>query len=74
MVSNLPPGCNSADGGIDHKYEAAIESLIDKIETAEIALALEKLIPFVENVAKGAYQAGVEERQFTDAFGEINGQ
>jgi hypothetical protein len=27
MASNLPPGCSSDDGGIDHEWEAAIEAI-----------------------------------------------
>jgi len=27
--SNLPPGCNSPDGGIDHAFEEAIEKCVD---------------------------------------------
>ena len=33
--SNLPPGCNSADGGLDHAMEAAIEKIGDCGLTAE---------------------------------------
>lgn len=29
MTNNLPPGCSSADGGINHAYEAAEEKILD---------------------------------------------
>jgi hypothetical protein len=29
VTSNLPPGCSSADGGLDHDYEATLEELQD---------------------------------------------
>lgn len=29
MLSNLPPGCTSSDGGIDHAYEAVMEKIGD---------------------------------------------
>jgi uncharacterized protein YerC len=39
-LSNLPPGCTSADGGIDHAFEQALDDLCNAIETAEEARLL----------------------------------
>lgn len=36
-LSNLPPGCTSDDGGIDHALETACEDLCMEIETPEEA-------------------------------------
>jgi hypothetical protein len=30
-LSNLPPGCTSPDGGIDHDLEAAKEKMLDEL-------------------------------------------
>lgn len=30
-LSNLPPGCSSPDGGIDHEWEAAFEQLAEAL-------------------------------------------
>lgn len=48
MPSNLPPGCTSADGGIDHAMEAALDDLCQAVETVEGARALQALAPIIE--------------------------
>ena len=48
MDNNLPPGCSSGDGGIDHDYEAAIETLCDRVRDANVLRELIKLIPMTE--------------------------
>lgn len=44
MASNLPPGCSSADGGIDHVLETQLETLCDMITTVEMADELIQLV------------------------------
>jgi len=61
MGSNLPPGCNSADGGIDHAMEAALEDLCMEIETVEQAQALQALLPAVKIMLYTTYSIGHEE-------------
>lgn len=40
MASNLPPGCSSPDGGIDHALETKLEELCELILTGEQAQKL----------------------------------
>lgn len=45
MASNLPPGCSSADGGINHAYEAVEEKALDManeagLDTEELLYAM----------------------------------
>jgi hypothetical protein len=61
MSSNLPPGCNSADGGIDHAMEAALDDLCMAIETVEQAQALQALLPAVKIMLYTTYSIGHEE-------------
>ncbi len=58
MASNLPPGCNSPDGGIDHAFESAIEDLCDQIDTPELARNLALFIPAVETIFKAGMDVG----------------
>lgn len=41
-MNNLPPGCSSPDGGIDHEYETAIEKALDMAD--EVGLDSQELI------------------------------
>lgn len=52
--SNLPPGCTSADGGIDHAFESAVERLIDSFQLAETAMVLSKIAPVIESTIHAA--------------------
>ena len=61
MSDRLPPGCNSADGGIDHGLEKALDDLCDDIETAEQAVALRALLPALKWELSAAYEAGLRE-------------
>lgn len=61
MSSNLPPGCNSDDGGIDHALEEALERLCDKVKSVQMAMALEDLIPAVEKINERAVCEGIFE-------------
>ena len=71
--SNLPPGCTSPDGGIDHIYEQALERLVDAIETSEECEALLALLPGVRQVLATSYSAGAGdgrlEVELTDDIG-----
>lgn len=70
MSSNLPPGCSSADGGIDHAFEAAIESLIDAIETPEEAYALRVVLPGLRTAIDSAYRDGRQEGEMVAGMHE----
>jgi len=58
MASNLPPGCGSYDGGIDHELESAIEALVDRIETARTAQMLINFLDAVEATYSAGYADG----------------
>ncbi len=62
MSSNLPPGCTSPDGGIDHAFEAASESLLDLCETADDVMALVAVAPAVLALRRDAFREGVEDQ------------
>jgi hypothetical protein len=54
-LSNLPPGCNSADGGIDHDLEAVLEYCDDmlvesKLSSAHMKTAVRIGITIVQSV------------------------
>jgi hypothetical protein len=57
-LSNLPPGCSSADGGIDHEYEQAVERLCDVADTPELLGVLTLLATVLEAQFKSAYEDG----------------
>jgi hypothetical protein len=58
MASNLPPGCGSYDGGIDHELESAIEALVDRIQTARTAQMLINFLDAVEATYSAGYADG----------------
>ncbi|HSF96234.1 MAG TPA: hypothetical protein VLA52_14510 [Thermohalobaculum sp.] len=58
MPSNLPPGCSSPDGAIDHALETALDTLNANTETPEIADALNSLLPAITAIWNAAYEAG----------------
>jgi len=68
MSSNLPPGCTSPDGGIDHELEAAWEKayeIADKagLTAADLLLVMEqgvKLIQVVHVEGEKAFRMGFE--------------
>lgn len=60
-LSNLPPGCTSADGGIDHEFENAIEDLVEVIPSIEIARGLKFLILGVADIQRFAFAEGRQE-------------
>ena len=51
MSSNLPPGCTSADGGIDHEFEAISEKLCNEANLDELRILL-MLLPTVREIVK----------------------
>jgi hypothetical protein len=58
MTSNLPPGCSSPDGGIDHAAEAATEELLQTVENVPTLQLLTALAPILEKWLDNAYAAG----------------
>jgi len=58
MTSNLPPGCSSPDGGIDHAAEAATEELLQTVENVPTLQLLTALAPILEKWLDSAYAAG----------------
>lgn len=66
MASNLPPGCSSPDGGINHKYETAIEKALNMAEDAgldaqELLYAMQVGIDAVELMRPIVSEAAKEE-------------
>lgn len=55
--SNLPPGCSSPDGGIDHAWESALDDLTVDVTTEEL-VALRKILPSLRLVMRDQYHAG----------------
>lgn len=49
-MNNLPPGCSSPDGGIDHAYEEAVDKALD-IASEEGLTATELVIAMKIGVA-----------------------
>lgn len=66
--SNLPPGCSSPDGGIDHELEAAWEKAYEIADKAgltadELLLVMEqgvKLVKVVHEEGEKAFRKGFE--------------
>ena len=58
MTSNLPPGCTSDDGGVDHALEAALERLCDKIPSYEVAKILQAIAPAAKDLVDQANREG----------------
>jgi len=60
-LSNLPPGCSSPDGGIDHEYEAAIEAFCEIAQTAEDVKLINAIAPAILEHVRDAYRQGMED-------------
>lgn len=60
-TSNLPPGCNSDDGGIDHAWEAALDNLVQTGVTTEELIALKNILPGLREVMKQERADGFQE-------------
>lgn len=61
MSSNLPPGCSSPDGGIDHDYEQAIEAFCEIALDASEVRAMNAIAPAIVEAVRDAYKAGFQE-------------
>ena len=59
-LSNLPPGCTSDDGGINHAMESALETLCDNIDTVECAKALAIMAPIIQSLIDKLPQDGAD--------------
>ena len=60
-LSNLPPGCSSADGGIDHELESAIDALAQAIEVPEDARILLEILPVIKKMREDGYIEGLRD-------------
>ena len=56
--SNLPPGCSSPDGGIDHEYESALEAFAELAETPERLKVAAAVMPAVWDALADAFAEG----------------
>lgn len=56
--SNLPPGCNSPDGGINYALEDAVDALLQKPVDAEDLAALSTFVEPLQAVIAKAYRQG----------------
>ena len=65
MSSNLPPGCSSDDGGIDHQLELAHEILCDMVNSVELAKALTRLIPNIQAIINDSFADGVADEKLS---------
>ena len=67
MASNLPPGCSSDDGGIDHAFEMALEDVCEKIPNpafaASLSLAMEGLWKLYEAGFGDGYEQGRQDAE-----------
>jgi len=64
-VSNLPPGCSSADGGIDHEYETALDELCEVVNGAHILRLLAKIAPAITEAYSQGFKDGWEDGKLT---------
>lgn len=60
-ASNLPPGCSSPDGGIDHLYEGALDHLTEAMETADDVNLMRRLADTVLPWVRQTYSDGVRD-------------
>ena len=63
-LSNLPPGCSSADGGIDHDYESALESFCDIAQSAEDIRIINAIAPAILTAVHDAYKEGFNDGSY----------
>ena len=61
MTTNLPPGCSSTDGGIDHTLETALETLCEKIDSVEVANLLGEVAITLNKHLRSIYLIGVRD-------------
>lgn len=60
-LSNLPPGCSSPDGGIDHAYEEAIEAFTEIAVTADDVKIINACAPAILEACRDAYREGLQD-------------
>lgn len=61
QASNLPPGCSSPDGGIDHEYEQALDAFCDIAETAEQIKIINAIAPAILFAVQAGFTEGFKE-------------
>jgi len=61
MASNLPPGCSSPDGGIDHEYESALEAFMEIAQTADELKIACAVMPAILDAVRDSFVAGVND-------------
>lgn len=57
-LSNLPPGCSSPDGGIDHEYEQALDAFTEIAMTPEQVKIINACAPAILIAIEDAYAKG----------------
>ena len=60
-LSNLPPGCSSPDGGIDHEYEQALDAFCEIAQTAEQVKIMCACAPAILAAVNDAHVEGFKE-------------
>ena len=58
QLSNLPPGCSSPDGGIDHEFDEALEAFCGIADTPEKMKIACTVMPVVFDMIEDAYTTG----------------
>lgn len=72
MLSNLPPGCNSADGGIDHEMEKSLEE-VDNLITDSGLDATEIVVAVKIGIAAIKELGPIREEVMRETRAEIEG-
>jgi len=67
MSDNLPPGCSSPDGGIDHAFESALESFAQAVDSAEEIRHMSLLLITFRAICDEVFRAGFEEGELAKA-------
>ena len=65
MTDNLPPGCSSPDGGIDHAFESAMERLSIAVNSADELRHLSLLLIPMRAICDEVFKAGFEEGELS---------
>ncbi len=58
---DLPPGCSSPDGGIDHEYEAALEAFMEIATYSDEVRIANAVLPAILDAVRDARKSGYDE-------------